>query len=131
MKQVRFLIGKPSHGFEQRFAFIYQYDCIIAVLPKADPVIMAFISANDCGELEMRVTIECAIGIDSATAVEQIPAIATSTESWTAVQSSIARALEDRLSTRDCRSSVGLEDGLVVASVAATDQVSENGGGRA
>ena len=65
----------------------------------------------------MRATIECAIGLDRETAVEQIPAIATSTETWTAVQTGIAHNLEERLSKRDSPSSVTLEDGLVVATV--------------
>ena len=95
------------------------YDCIISVLPQANPVIMTFISINRQGDLEMRSTIECAIGISSETAVEQIPVIATSTESWTAVQTHIAHELEGRLSARDSLWSVSLEDGLVVATVSA------------
>ncbi|MBQ3328986.1 MAG: hypothetical protein IJG88_03440 [Eggerthellaceae bacterium] len=93
------------------------YDCIISVLPQVDPVVMTSMSVNGQGELEMRATIECAIGIERENAVEQIPAIATSTESWTAVQMGIARHLEERLSKRDSPSSVTLEDGLVVATV--------------
>ena len=96
------------------------YDCIISVLPPANPVVMTFISVNEEGQLELRATIECAIGIDSETAVEQIPAIATSTESWTAMQTEIARDLEKRLSVRDGLSSVSLEEGLVVAAIRAT-----------
>lgn len=96
------------------------YDCIISVLPQANPVVMTFISVNEEGQLELRATIECAIGIDSETAVEQIPAIATSTESWTAMQTEIARDLEKRLSVRDGLSSVSLEEGLVVAAIRAT-----------
>lgn len=95
------------------------YDCIISVLPETNPVVMTFISVNDEGDLELRATIECAIGIDSETAVEQIPAIATSTESWTAIQTNIARELEKRLSVRDGLSSVSLEEGLVVATIRA------------
>ncbi len=95
------------------------YDCIISVLPQVDPVVMTFLSVNGQGELEMRATIECAIGLDRETAVEQIPAIATSTETWTAVQTGIAHNLEERLSKRDSPSSVTLEDGLVVATVRA------------
>ena len=93
------------------------YDCIISVLPQVDPIVMTSMSVNGQGVLEMRATIECAIGIERETAVEQIPAIATSTESWTAVQMGIARHLEERLSKRDSPSSVTLEDGLVVATV--------------
>jgi len=95
------------------------YDCIISVLPQTSPVVMTFISVNAEGDLELRATIECAIGIDSETAVEQIPAIATSTESWTAVQTDIARRLEERLAVRDGISSVTLEEGLVVATIKA------------
>lgn len=93
------------------------YDCIISVLSQTNPIVMTYISATEQDELELRATIECAIGLESETAVEQIPAIATSTESWTAMQTEIAGNLEERLSQRDCFSSVALEEGLVVATV--------------
>ena len=89
------------------------YDCIISVLPRANPVLMVSISQKDSDCLEMRATIECAIGIESDRAVEIIPRIATSTEPWTAIQSDIARELEGRLAARPEEHSISLEDGLV------------------
>lgn len=121
-------VNRPIPISAVNMAYDSFYDCILAVLPQVDPVIMTYISINDKDELVMRATIECAIGIDSSTAVELIPAIATSTESWTAVQTQIARELERRLSVRDSYHTVTLEDGLVVATVKAPAAIPDDCG---
>ena len=95
------------------------YDCIISVLPFASPVIMTYITT--CGEdtLEMRANIECAIGLTDGSTAEMIPQVATSTDSWTAVQLEIARNLEGRLATRGGDYTVSLDEGLVNVTVRA------------
>lgn len=98
------------------------YDCVISVLPRTDPVMMVFIAQEQDATLSLSVTIECAIGVDSDTAIELIPKIATSTESWTAVQTGIARELEERLSQREAWHSVSLEDGIVNVAVRTSDE---------
>ena len=95
------------------------YDCILSVLPRANPVIMTYITTLDDGVLEMRAVIECAIGLTDANAVEMIPQVATSTDTWTAVQMSIAHDLEGRLATRGGDFEVVLDEGLVSATVRA------------
>ena len=95
------------------------YDCIISVLPRAHPVLMVYI-AQDGNDLVMRVSIECAIGLDQETAADVIPQIATSTEPWTAVQTNIAHDLEARLAERGGNYSVTLDEGLVSVVVRAS-----------
>ena len=94
------------------------YDCILSVLPRANPVLMVYISQTG-NALVMRASIECAIGLDQETALELIPRIATSTEPWTAVQMDIAHNLEGRLAKRGEDYSVSLDDGLVSVTVKA------------
>ncbi len=95
------------------------YDCILAVLPSTRPVIMTYISMSDENTLELRATIECAIGLESQTAVEMIPQLATSFEPLTAVQMRIAHDLEGRLATRGGDYTVALEDDLINVTVRA------------
>ncbi len=97
------------------------YDCILSVLPRTNPVIMTYITTLEGGVLEMRSVIECAIGLTGENAVELIPQRATSTDSWTAVQMDIARDLEGRLATRGADYTVTLDEGLVNATVRATE----------
>jgi hypothetical protein len=88
------------------------YDCILSVLPFTDPVIMIYIAPRD-DALEMRANIECAIGLTGGSSLELFPQVATSAESWTAVQLEIARNLEGRLATRGGDYEVSLDEGLV------------------
>ena len=79
------------------------------------------------GSLEMRATIECAIGLESGNATELIPSLATpAAEPWTAVQMAIANDLEDRLAARNVDHSVRLDEGLV--SVVVNAHASNAGG---
>lgn len=89
------------------------YDCIIGVLRRTNPVLMVYISQQDRDTLDMSVSIECGIGLESETAVELIPRIATSTESWTAVQTDIAREIERLLAQRNAEASVEMDEGFV------------------
>lgn len=95
------------------------YDCIISVLPFADPVIMTYITTCGDDTLEMRASIECAIGLSGGSAAEMFPQVATSPQSWTAVQLEIARNLEGRLATRGGDYTVLLDEGLVNVTVRA------------
>ena len=93
------------------------YDCVLSVLPQADPFIMVFIEQRADASLEMRVNIECSIGLDRENAAELIPRVATSAEPWVAVQAHIAQDLESRLATRGGEHTVRLDDGFVSVTV--------------
>ena len=104
------------------------YDCVLSVLPQTDPFLMVFIEQRADASLEMRVTIECSIGLDRENAAELIPRVATSTEAWDAVQAQIAQDLEGRLATRGGSYSVNLDDGFVSVTVSTTAPSLPDGG---
>ena len=89
------------------------YDCIVGVLYRAHPVVMVYICQNDDDSLEVRISIECAIGLDSETAVERIPRLASSTEPLTATLEDIVDDLDTRLVKRGLAYTIGLADNLV------------------
>ena len=93
------------------------YDCVLSVLPRADPVVMTFIKTRDASTLEMRANIECAMGLSDEDENPAIPQIAGSTDTWTAMQMGIARDLEGRLAMRRCDYHVTLDEGLVNVTV--------------
>jgi hypothetical protein len=95
------------------------YDCVISVLPEAHPVVMTYLNMQPGNPLEMRLAIECALGISSENAVQRIPKVATSTEALTAMQSRIAQEIERRLLTRNVTFAIEMDEGLINVSVRA------------
>ncbi|HAM16716.1 MAG TPA: hypothetical protein DCP91_12840 [Eggerthellaceae bacterium] len=89
------------------------YDCVLAMLGRANPVLMAYMSATPEGDLVMRTTIECAIGLQDDCDVADIPALATEEGSWAKVQAAMVTELEERFQKRGNRYSVWVEDGFV------------------
>ncbi len=115
------LVESPAPIAISAFNTIYDcfYDCILSVLPRTNPVIMTYITTHGEDTLEMRAVIECAIGLSEDDEAPAIPEIATSTDSWTAVQMGIAHDLDGRLATRGGDYAVALDEGLVNVTVRA------------
>ena len=115
------LVESPEPIAISAFNTIYDcfYDCILSALPRTNPVIMTYITTRGENTVEMRAVIECAIGLSEDDEAPAIPEIATSTDSWTAVQMGIAHDLDGRLATRGADYSVGLDEGLVNVTVRA------------
>ena len=89
------------------------YECIISILPRVNPFVMVFIDRIDERSIELRVSVECGIGLGYETAAENIPPRATDVEPLSAVQEEISQNIDERLAKHDIDYSVGLVDGRV------------------
>ena len=96
------------------FNLVYDaiYECTIGVLPRTHPIMLVYLCQIDAF-LEARISIECAIGLDSETAIDRIPRYASSTEALTALLTEIVDELDKRLAKRELAYSIELVDNLV------------------